>query len=158
MDAWCLCFALVFARCREIFAGFVKQMLLIKDTCPACKNHVLAKTSLTLKLQVGSPQAEANKFYNTLRSSGYDQPYARELARLVRSLMKSTSSLQTRAGQQLNLKIDPGGNDMPLQHDERLLLYWKRFTDALSSRSKCSALTRFALNWIINLLNANTSL
>ena len=185
-----VCVALTFEK--RYLSGLQKSMHTNQPS-----GWCIQTTSIMDQLQVGSsPQAEANKFYATLRSSGYDQAYARELARLVRSLMKSTSSLQTRAGQQLNLIIDPGGNDMPLQHDERLLPYWERFTDALSSRSKCSALTRFALinvkmndrkvaemllktvknaplnvlyfcnnglgereyNWIINLLNANTSL
>jgi len=139
--------------------------------------------------------AEAEKFYDTLRSSGYDEARAGKLAELAFSLMKGISSILTRVELELTIGPDDDGMPLPLQHDERLLPYWKRFTDALSASNECTHIKRLKLfriqltklvrdmlrqplnkapldflsfndnglgeddyNWIINLLNTNTSL
>jgi len=77
---------------------------------------------------------EIRLFHQEVISSGYEESIARELSATVRLLLQGTGLLWTRANQDdlLDLVVGPGGDGMPLQHDERLLKYWIRFTGALS--------------------------
>ena len=75
-------------------------------------------------------------FHQDVISSGYEESIASRLSYCVYTLLRGSSTLQTGADQddKLDLVVGPGELDgMPLQHDERLLPYWKRFIGALSS-------------------------
>ena len=74
-------------------------------------------------------------FRRDLVSSGCEETIALGLSTFVLSLLKGSSTLWTRADQDDELTIPLGlGEDMPiLQYDDRLLPYWNRLVEALSS-------------------------
>jgi len=78
---------------------------------------------------------EARMFRRDLISSGYEVAVARDMSTFVCCLLEDNSTLWTRADKDDKLKLSMGiRSDRPLlQHDERLLPYWNRFTEALSS-------------------------
>jgi len=85
---------------------------------------------------VKAVRAEAGIFYQDLISSGCEETIASNLTTVAYGLLKGNSTLWTRADQDDVLKVTLGASgDMPsiLQHDDRLLPYWNRLVEALSS-------------------------
>jgi len=81
--------------------------------------------------------AEARMFRRDLISSGCEETVARRFSVFVCCLLEDSSKLRTRADTDEDdvLKLTVGlATHMPILHyDDRLLPYWNRFTEALSS-------------------------